>query len=203
MKKLLDPQNKIFAAIGFVGDHFLLGVLWVLCSLPVITGGAASAAACAVSRKLCTGEEQKLIPDFFRAFRREFLLATKLWLLVLGIGAVLAVDVYVYFTVAAGSPIFLGFTGLLVLVYLICLCWMYPYTAVFQGGFVRTVKMSFLLGMSNLGWSAVLLAIDLGLVLLTLYAPFLTLFLPGLFTLSASLVTGRAFRKYLPKPETE
>lgn len=203
MKKLLDPQNKIFAAIGFVGDHFLLGVLWVLCSLPVITGGAASAAACAVSRKLCTGEEQKLIPDFFRAFRREFLLATKLWLLVLGIGAVLAVDVYVYFTVAAGSPILLGFTGLLVLVYLICLCWMYPYTAVFQGGFVRTVKMSFLLGMSNLGWSAVLLAIDLGLVLLTLYAPFLTLFLPGLFTLSASLVTGRAFRKYLPKPETE
>lgn len=203
MKKLLDPQNKIFAAIGFIGDHFLLGVLWVLCSLPVITGGAASAAACAVSRKLCTGEEQKMIPDFFRAFRREFLFATKLWLLVLGIGAVLAVDVYVYFTVAAGSPILLGFTGLLVLVYLICLCWMYPYTAVFQGGFVRTVKMSFLLGMSNLGWSAVLLAIDLGLVLLTLYAPFLTLFLPGLFTLSASLVTGRAFRKYLPKPETE
>lgn len=203
MKKLLDPQNKIFAAIGFVGDHFLLGVLWVLCSLPLITGGAASAAACAVSRKLCTGVEQKLIPDFFRAFRREFLLATKLWLLVLGIGAVLAVDVYVYFTMAAGSPILLGFTGLLVLVYLISLCWIYPYTAVFQGGFVRTVKMSFLLGMSNLGWSAVMLAIDLGLVLLTLYAPFLTLFLPGLFTLTASLVTGRAFRKYLPKTETE
>ena len=132
MKKLFDPQNKIFAAIGFLGDHLLLGLLWVVCSLPVVTGGAA-AAACNLSRKLCMGEEQKLVPDFFRAFRREFGLATKLWLLVLGVGAVLAVDVYVYFTVAAGSPILLGFTGLLVLVYLICLCWMYPYTAVFQG----------------------------------------------------------------------
>jgi uncharacterized membrane protein YesL len=143
----------------------------------------------------------QLIPDFFRAFRREFSLATKLWLLVLGVGAVLAVDVYVYFTVAAGSPILLGFTGLLVLVYLICLCWMYPYTAVFQGGFVRTVKMSFLLGLSNLGWSAVMLMTDLGLCVLTLYAPFLTPFLPGLFTLTATLVTGRAFRKYLPKED--
>ena len=203
MKKLLDPQNKIFAAIGFLGDHFLLGLLWVLCSLPVITGGAAAAAACSLSRKLFTGEDVKLLPEFFRSFRREFGLATKLWLLVLGIGAVLAVDVYVYFTVAPGSPILLGFTGLLVLVYLICLCWMYPYTAVFQGGFVRTVKMSFLLGMSNLGWSAVMLAIDLGLCVLTLYAPFLTPFLPGLFTLTASLVTGRAFRKYLPKEDAQ
>ena len=203
MKKLLDPQNKIFAAIGFLGDHFLLGLLWVLCSLPVITGGAAAAAACSLSRKLFTGEDVKLLPEFFRSFRREFGLATKLWLLVLGIGAVLAVDVYVYFTVAPGSPILLGFTGLLVLVYLICLCWMYPYTAIFQGGFVRTVKMSFLLGMSNLGWSAVMLAIDLGLCVLTLYAPFLTPFLPGLFTLTASLVTGRAFRKYLPKEDAQ
>ena len=50
MKKLFDPQNKIFAAIGFLGDHLLLGLLWVLCTLPVITGGAAAAAACAVSR---------------------------------------------------------------------------------------------------------------------------------------------------------
>jgi multiple sugar transport system permease protein/putative aldouronate transport system permease protein len=61
----------------------------------------------------------KLLPEFFRSFRREFGLATKLWLLILGVGAVLAVDVYVYFTVAAGSPILLGFTGLLVLIYLI------------------------------------------------------------------------------------
>jgi len=203
MKKLLDPQNKIFTAIGLVGDHFLLGLLWVLCSLPVITGGAATAAACCVSRKLCTGEDVKLISGFFRAFRREFGLATKLWLLVLGVGAVLAVDVYVYFTVAPDSPLLLGFMGLLVLVYLICLCWMYPYTAVFQGGSLRTVKMSFLLGMSNLGWSAVMLAVDLGLCVLTLYAPFLTPFLPGLFTLTASLVTGRAFRKYLPKEDAK
>lgn len=203
MKKLLDPQNKIFTAIGLVGDHFLLGLLWVLCSLPVITGGAATAAACRVSRKLCTGEDVKLIPGFFGAFRREFGLATKLWLLVLGVGAVLAVDAYVYFTVAPGSPLLLGFTGLLVLVYLICLSWMYPYTAVFQGGALRTVKMSFLLGMSNLGWSAVMLAVDLGLCVLTLYAPFLTPFLPGLFTLTASLVTGRAFRKYLPKEDAK
>ena len=65
------------------------------------------------------------------------------------------------------------------------------------------MKMSFLLGLSNLGWSAVMLMTDLGLCVLTLYAPFLTPFLPGLFTLTATLVTGRAFRKYLPKEDAE
>jgi len=201
MKRLLDPQNKLFTAIGFLGDHLLLGLLWLLLALPVITGGAAAAAACAVSRKLCQGQEQKLLRDFFRYFREEFAPATKLWLLILGVGLVLGVDVAVYLPTALESPLLMGFTGLLILVYLICICWIYPYTVAFQGGFVRTVKMSFLLGMANLGWSLLMLLLDGAVVLLTFYAPYLLVFLPGLFVLTASLVTGRAFRRYLPKEE--
>lgn len=201
MKNLLDPQNKFFSAVGFVGDHFILSLLWLLCSLPVVTGGAATAAMCRVSRKLYRKESPKLAGEFFRAFREEFGLATKLWLLILGTGLVLAVDVAVYLPMAGSSALLMGFTGLLILLYLICLCWIYPYMTVFQGGFVRCVKMSFLLGLSNLGWSLLMLALDAGLILISIYAPFLLPFLPGLFTLAATLVTGRAFRKYLPKEE--
>ena len=175
MGKFFDPQNKFFTLVGFIGDHFLLGLLWLFCSLPVITGGAASAAACSVSRKL--------------------------WLAVLGVGAVLAVDVAVYLPVSGSTPILLGITGLLVLCFLIVFLWIYPYMTVFQGGFVRCVKMSFLLGMANLGWSLLMLLLDGALMLLTVYAPFLLPFLPGLFTLVCCGVTGKAFRKYLPKEE--
>lgn len=201
MNRLFDPQNKFFSAVGFVGDHFVLSLLWLLCTLPVITAGAGTAAACSVSRKLCQKQEQKLLRDFFRAFRREFALATKLWLLILAVGAVLAVDLLVYVPMAQNSPILLGFAGLLILVYLICFCWVYPYITVFQSGFVRAVKMSFLLGMANLGWSALMLLVDGALIVLSVYAPFLLPFLPGLFVLCSSLITGRAFRKYLPKEE--
>jgi len=199
MGKFFDPQNKFFTLVGFIGDHFLLGLLWLFCSLPVVTGGAASAAACSVSRKLWRKEEQSLLRDFFAAFRKEFGLATKLWLAVLGVGAVLAVDVAVYLPVSGSAPILLGITGLLVLCFLIVFLWIYPYMTVFQGGFVRCVKMSFLLGMANLGWSLLMLLLDGALILLTIYAPFLLPFLPGLFTLVCCGVTEKAFRKYLPK----
>ena len=198
MGKLFDPQNKLFTAIGFVGDHILLGLLWLVCSLPVITGGAAAAAACRVSRKLWQKQEQHLLRDFFAAFRAEFGLATKLWLAVLAVGLVLAVDVAVYLPMLGTSPLLMGFTGLLILVYLICFCWVYPYAVAFEGGFVRCVKMSFLLGMANLGWSLLLLLVDGLLLLAAVYAPWLVLLLPGLLLLSATGITGRALRRYLP-----
>ena len=42
MDKILDPENAFFSVVSRIVDMFLLSILWVLTSLPVITAGAAS-----------------------------------------------------------------------------------------------------------------------------------------------------------------
>ena len=78
-----------------VGQLMLLVVLnlcWLVCSLPLITAGAATTALWAVLLDRDEHSYFSAIPAFFRAFRRHLKSATILWLPYLVIGAVLLLD---------------------------------------------------------------------------------------------------------------
>ena len=209
MKALFDPNGKLMTGIGRVGDHFLLSLLWLFCSLPIVTMGAASAAMCQVSFQILDGEECHLLRDYFAAFKRNWKLGTVLHLAVLAVLAVFALDVYFYVELAAANDVFgspvLGMVFLIALMLALCLIWLYPYAVCYGGGFLRTVKMAFLLGMSNLGWTALMLALDAALVVGSFFLTFLAPFLPGLITLVNTLFLRRILRKYgrVPEKETE
>lgn len=200
MKKLFDADGKLMSLIGKVGDHFLLSLLWLVCSLPVITAGAAGAAMCQVSFQILEGQECRLVPDYFAAMKRHFKTATKLWLAVLAVGLVFVLDVYFYLYLAAQNGSFatvlLGMIGLIGLVGVLCLIWLYPYMVLYEAKFVQTVKMAFLLGVMNLGWTALMLVLDCAVMVLSLFATFLVPFVPGLIALVNSLCILKALRKY-------
>ena len=80
-----------------------LNLLWVLCSLPVFTLGASTAALYAVTLKLVDGEDGHLTARFFRAFRENFRQGTVLWLILLAVGGVLALDGYIVYHLRAAS----------------------------------------------------------------------------------------------------
>lgn len=200
MKKLFDADGKLLTLVGIVGDHFMLSLLWLVVSLPIITVGAASAAACQLSFQIQEGQECRLIRDFFSAVKQYFKTATKLWLAILAICLVFMLDMWFYLQLAGqyGSfaAIVLGMIGLFALVFALCLVWIYPYMTRYGSGFSKTVKMSFLLGVMNLGWTALILALDVAVVLLSLFASFLIPFVPGLITLINTALLRIALRKY-------
>ena len=75
------------ARFGYI---LIFGVLWLLCSLPVVTLGASTAALYRVLFQLRRGKEV-LVSSFFEAFRENFKASTKLWLILLLAGeAILA-----------------------------------------------------------------------------------------------------------------
>lgn len=96
-----------------------LNLLWLLCALPVVTAGAASAALLTGltawrRREDCGGGV------FFRAFARSFRRATALWLWMLVLGGSLTVDYLLVAaldfpgrTAAVGAILFVFFTLLL------------------------------------------------------------------------------------------
>lgn len=66
--------------------------LFIVCSIPVITVGASATTMCYVTLKMRDGEEGSVFKDFFKAFRKNFVQATLIWIILAVLAAILLVD---------------------------------------------------------------------------------------------------------------
>ena len=98
--------------LGKVADLMLLNVLLLLCSLPVITAGAALTATCKVTQDMVLQDDHGIV-------RHEFRQSTGLWLMLLLANGILAYDAFLVYLYCEGGfattlYVFLGFFGFLV-----------------------------------------------------------------------------------------
>ena len=103
MNKLFSFDSPIFQFLEKVANLFIVNALFTLCSIPVITAGAALTAAFKVMQNLTMDNEQPIAKSFFKAFTSNFKQATLLWLIVLGVAAFLAFDLLVVFFNLTGN----------------------------------------------------------------------------------------------------
>ena len=84
---LFNSENWIWQPFGWVADFLVLSCLWLICSMPVITAGAASAALYDCCARCLKDGERELFSRYFRTFRRELVQSIPsllLWMTVLG-----------------------------------------------------------------------------------------------------------------------
>lgn len=118
--RFLHPESPLMQFLGKVADIMLINVLLLLCSLPVVTAGAALTAACKVTQDMVLKEDHGIMKRFFTTFRREFKQATGLWLLLLLACGILIYDAFLVFLYCKGGLattlyVFLGFLSFLVI----------------------------------------------------------------------------------------
>ena len=196
------PAYKLTNAIY---RWFIISLLWFVCSLPVVTIGAASAAAMGEFSDPENYYGHKLVRDYFSRFRRCFRYATGLWLLFLVLMGLLALDISFY-------QQFTGSTG-----------WLLPAVAVLLGnlllGFVRFggyaavdehsgfrgfMKQTGKLMLLCLPIWAAMVAIDLAVVTTLISIPyllFLLVILPGLYADLHCKLIRMFLRRYDPEQE--
>jgi len=71
MKNLWN--SPVMQLLQQLADLILLNIVWLVCSLPVITIGPAAAAMFAVAKSIRAGGGTRVIPLFWEAFTRRFL----------------------------------------------------------------------------------------------------------------------------------
>ena len=96
LNRLFSPDGSFMDFLTQVADVLLAGVLWLVCSIPVVTVGASTAAMYQVLLNVLDGREDGVLRDFFGAFRRRFGFYTKLWLVLLALGLFLYFRVFRY-----------------------------------------------------------------------------------------------------------
>lgn len=93
LDKVFQSENAVFRTIQTIGYIWYLHVLWLVCSLPVITMGASTTALIYSLLKL-RAQEGYTTKNFFKSFRDNLKQATVLFLIYAVIGCILLLDVF-------------------------------------------------------------------------------------------------------------
>ena len=117
--RFLHPDSSLMQFLSKVADLMLLNVLLVLCSLPVVTAGAALTATYKVTQDMVLQDDHGIVKRFFSTFRREFRQSTGLWLMLLVAVGILAYDTFLVYMYCEGALattlyVFFGFLAFLV-----------------------------------------------------------------------------------------
>ena len=68
LQGLFNYDNPVWRFIGKLGDLILLNILWIVCSIPIVTAGASTTAVYYVTLKLVRDENDSTIKNFFYFF---------------------------------------------------------------------------------------------------------------------------------------
>ena len=159
MKALFDIDGPALRLVTKIAYSVYLNILWFICCLPVFTVGASTTALFYVTLKVAKDEEGSLTRSFFCSFRKNFRQATIIWLILLGLGILLAVDGYVFYHMRFDSVIWaLGAAVFVVALaaYAIVLIYIFPLLARFDNTIRSMFKNALMIGMRFLFCTALM-----------------------------------------------
>lgn len=199
MSRFFSRENWIWSPFSWIADMVILSCLWVLCSVPLFTIGASTAALYDCAARCVRGGDEKMFARFFRTFRRELMQSIPsllLWCIVI-IGGYTAISTYGNSVTVTGTSTAIT-TGLLLLLTVVVgiSAWVFPLLSRFTFHIVQLNITAIRLALLHLprtmalGISTVLA----GFLCLQFIAPLF--FLPGILALVWTLLLEGIFQKY-------
>lgn len=210
--KFLSYESKFSQILLKICYSCYLNILWLLCSLPIFTIGASTAALYDVTLKIVREDDTALTARFFKAFRENFRQATALWLILLALGVLLAADGYILYhlyqsTSGGMSVVWTLMLALIIasaIAYVIVLTYVFPLTASVKNTNWAMLKNSFLIGIHYLFCTILVFAIHFAMffAVVAIFTP-LIIFGEGLCALLSSYLLSNVIRACSYDPNAE
>lgn len=190
----------------WTADIFILNLLWLIFSLPIVTIGASTTALYYAIMKRHRRDEGYIHKNFLNSFKSNFKQSTFIWILMLIIAAALFFDyrIGLYF-IAQGNIIgklFIVISVLLFIPYSFTLIYIFPVQAKFENTVKDNIKNAFLMSIGHLGYTFILLLLIFTYVFFTLtsraFIGVVILFGASLFAFLTGNIFITVFRKHLP-----
>ena len=152
MKNLFDLEGPLASALSKAADLVVANVLFLLCSLPVVTIGASAAALAKVTQNMALNAEGKTARTFFDAFRANFKQATAAWLVMLAVILGLALDFWLIDSRYTGTAQLVMLVALVaVAVLLVCVSsYLFPLMVRYQNSMKEHLNNALLLALGKL-----------------------------------------------------
>lgn len=205
MARIWTIDSPFMKKMTLLTNLIILNILWLVCSLPIITAGAATSAMYSVLFSYRREGTDSVVKPFFLAFRKCLKQSTVFWVIFLLLAAVLLFDA-LYLLSLKGTILWLPF-ALVVILAVIAASYVFPQIALFENRLPAMVRSSFHLFVLNLIPSVAIVLVNLLPWALLLFQPKLFLASLILWTLLGFSVCAyfnsylllKIFRKYIPE----
>ncbi len=213
--RLFDINNPLMRSMSKVADVIILNILFIVCSIPIITIGPSLTALHCVTMKLVRDEEGSVVKEFFRSFRLNFRQATVIHLLFLAATVILFIDIWfvLYSKTSHGAMAYILFAiaAFLAVIATMTLLYVYPVLAKFDNPTKRTLIVAFTLSIRH--WpTTVILAIIAAIPIVAMTIPneivISFMFLMLIFGFSAvamaqAFFLRKVFDQYIPVEQND
>lgn len=201
-------DNPVWRFIGKFWDVIILSILWMICSIPIVTIGASTTAMYYVTLKLVRDEDGYTFRSFFKSFKDNFRQSTIIWMIFLIVGILLGFDLFFFMNIFAGSEkvrtVMLAIFLAMSFVYLSMFNYVFPLQSRFHNSVKRTIFNSFFMAIRHIFKTIGMMVLDVGVVFLALtYIPQIILFGIALIAFINSYILADIFKKYIPEDENK
>lgn len=147
MAKFFSPDSKFYKFMQRLTDVFLLNMIWLLCSLPIVTIGISTIAASKVTLDMSEEREGRVVHDFLREFKRNrkqglamsFISLLSVWAVYL--------DFQLFHAAQEHEIVFLIIGIVAAYLLLFSQLYVYPLLARYDNTLIRSMKNSFRISM--------------------------------------------------------
>lgn len=171
MNGLFSIDSKLFSFLSRVTDLIILSVLWMLCSIPIITIGVSTTALYYVTLKIARKEDVHIFRMFFSAIKENFKQGISITCLLLILGAILFFD-YRLLTAMEGTVAqTIAWVLLPVsLLFVMTMFYVFPLQSQYINSIPHTIKNAFILAWGNIPFSILIIINNMIPALLLLFA---------------------------------
>lgn len=194
--KLFSVDGGIYKFMTSLATIFKVNMLWLLCSLPIVTIGAATIAAYDVTLKMVDDEEGYVASQFFKAFKANLKKGIPLGMLNLVCIYIAWLD-FSLFEQLKDNPMILLVMGILaVAVFTLGFLYAYPLQARYENTIFRTLENSFNISIRYFGRTVFLLFIVL-IEVIIIFWNLTTIFVGALIGPACIMFTISGVAKYI------
>ena len=198
----LSPNSILGGWLAFLLDALLISVAWAICSVPVITLGAATAALNKVAMNWMKDRSGCTLGDFFRAFKENLKSGTGVWIILLVPLVFILFNAYATWialvqTSSAAQWMILisGALWMAVAIYAFAL------QAIFENSPLRTVMNALRIAICNILKTVILLVIFAASIAMFIIFPFGAVFYTPICVFLAARPIWSVFKKVIEMPE--
>lgn len=209
---LFNEDGLLGRIFGFLGQLIALNLLWIVCSLPVITAGASTTAMFYCTLKLHKYGDCSVFKDFFKSFKQNFKQATLIWLIMLAAAGCLYLERKALPTMPGMMPqIFSYVLTAICIPFIMIALYVFPTLAAFDNKIMKLIANAFYFAVKNILFALAVAAITIlpmffTLVDAKLFPLYLLIWLMCGFSLTAygdSWFFWKLFKPYFPEEESE
>lgn len=204
MGDLFSQDGVLNRGMNTLVNLVFVGILWIICCVPVVTFGAATTSAYYTMIKTVRKDEGYMIKNFFHSFKINFFPSTFFTIILILLGWLGTFNIY-YFTVSKGQVFQALFLVMLVIIwYLISIfLYLFPIISRFEMKKSGYVKMALHMVLRHFLFTMINFVIVFAGIATVFFLPWSFFLVPGFVFYGLSFSVEQVLRKYMPKVDED